>query len=408
MSRLGTGFLLGALLWTSGTVVAGESPQTLLDEAKALSKNGESLKAAGRFGDAVAAAQAAGDLQAEESIAQALEELVRKVEMDAIRRRAQPDASAAPADAPSVPALLVAVMRPLDAGRCGAYVSAPVLARNLLLLATESGDFGPVADVAAVAAAHARKPASGRAAAVVAKYAEGMRAEADGKFDVAAPLLDTAATDSAKAGWLDLVAHAGTEAAFAWVKAGSPEKAAASMTAAASAVGATPNLNRINGWSGFAKKRLADAPEAVTKPLADLVEKSKGPNSVSAAGGRGGRGGKAGEEPVSDIGKLLPKLAKGKPFVTVKCTPKGLEIHWTTGADEKPVRPFDEMVRIAEAGGVTLALQNRSVALMMVDLKGTRGQPGEASEASQVRAFYLLADGETWSVSKEGIVTIAR
>ncbi len=409
MSRIGTGMLVAALLLTSATALADDSPQEVLDDAKALAGKGETLKAAERYGDAVAAAQAAGDLQIEETIATSLEEFLQGVQIDAIRRGAKSSESGATSDAPSQASLLAAVMRKLDSGRCGAYVAAPVLARNLLLLATESGDFASAADATSVAAAHAKKAGSGRAAAVVAKYAEAMRAETDGKFDVAAPLLDAASLDAAKAGWLDLVSHAGTEAAFAWMKTGNAEKAAASMTAAAAAVGAKPDLNRINAWSSFAKKRLAETPETVMKPLADLAEKAKGPNSVSASGGKGGAGEAAGgPTPVSDIGKILPKLAKGKPLVTVKCAPKGLEIHWVTGADEKPVRPFEEMVRIADLGGVTLALQNRSVALMMVDLRGNRGQPGESSHASLVRAFYLLADGETWGVSKDGIVTIAR
>ena len=406
-------FVVAALLALALAVPAAakDSPQSVLDDAKILARQGSNLKAAERYGDAVALAHEDGDLQIEEAIAASLQEFIDDAERDALMRGAAPASPGQTNDAASLPNLLAAVMRSLDAGRCGAYVSAPVLARNVLLLATESGDFGLVAGAAAVASAHGSKAGSGRAAAVVAKYAEGMRAAADGKFAVAAPLLAAVATDAAKAGWLDLVSHAGTEAACAWVKAGSPDNAAASMKAVVASIGAAPDLNRINTWAAFAKKRLAGAPDSVTKPLTELVERSKGPNSVTASGGKGGkggRGGNAGEEPVSDIGRLLPKMAKGKAFVRVHCTARGMEIEWATGADETPVRAFDEMVRIAGAGGVVLALQNRSVALMMLDLQGSRGEPGERSHASPVRAFYLLAEGETWGVSKAGVVTIAR
>ncbi len=44
----------------------------------------------------------------------------------------------------------------------------------------------------------------------------------------------------------------------------------------------------------------------------------------------------------------------------------------------------------------------------MVDLEGLRGQPGEASHPSPVVPFYYLAVGETWSVSKDGTVSISR
>ena len=51
--------------------------------------------------------------------------------------------------------------------------------------------------------------------------------------------------------------------------------------------------------------------------------------------------------------------------------------------------------------------KERAVALRMVDLGGLEGQPGERLRPSRVRAFHLLADGETYGVAKSGTVTIA-
>jgi hypothetical protein len=79
-----------------------------------------------------------------------------------------------------------------------------------------------------------------------------------------------------------------------------------------------------------------------------------------------------------------------------------------TDADVRQAQQFAEGEKHANRGGVTLAFSGRGVALRMLDLVGNRGQPGESSEAGSVRAYYLLAEGETWSVSKEGIVTISR
>jgi hypothetical protein len=164
----------------------------------------------------------------------------------------------------------------------------------------------------------------------------------------------------------------------------------------------------VRDWKTFADRRLADAPAAVRKPLDDLAE-GLGGGSVSAAGGAGGRGAPAGTEPTSDIAKYLGTIGGGKPFVSVACSAKGLEPRWTTSKTRSP-REFDDGIRVANEGGVTLLLHERSVALRMVDLKGTRGQPGEAQGGAPtaVRAFYLLADGEIWNVSKDGVVTITR
>ena len=399
-----------SVLFVVATTFAKDPAPSALDDARALAARGDAPGAATRFGDALAAAHAAGDMQAEQEAADALQEFLdqRRIENITRRARASTPGEGAESDAAAYAWLLDAVMKKLDAKRCGAFVSAPVLARNMLLLATESGDLSLAADAAKVLAVHAGKPASGHAAGVVAKYAEGMKAAANSKPDQAAPLLDRAATEAQAAGWTDLALHATTEAAAAWHRAGDDVKAAASVAAGATTLGATPNPNRVNMWNAYAMKRLADAPDTVRKPLADLVAQAKGPNSVSAAGGRPGAGAPGGAEPVSDIGKLLPKLGKGKPVVSVKRVADGMQVRWITAMDDKDVRRFEDSVRIADAGGVTVALFDRSAALMMVDLKGTRGQPGEGSDPGIARAFYLLAEGETWSVTKDGVVTITR
>jgi len=53
--------------------LAKESTQSVIDDAKALQGKGDEMKAAARFGDAVALAQAEGDLAAEDIAAGALD-----------------------------------------------------------------------------------------------------------------------------------------------------------------------------------------------------------------------------------------------------------------------------------------------------------------------------------------------
>lgn len=403
--------LTAVLVLAAGAAAKDTAVDTALDDAKVLARKGDPLKAAERFGDAVAIAQAAGDLQAEATAADAMAEFLRDVMIQRMTARpAEPGATAE--QAPATGNLLAAAMKRLEAGRCGAYVSAPVLARTILLLASETGDTSGVDDAARVAAAHATKASSGRAAPVVARYAQGLKAAVEKRFDAATGPLDTAMKDAGKAGWFDLASHAGTELAAAWVGAGDAANATAALDAVAALCKDDTPRHAVRRWQDCVNARLADAPEAVRKSAEDAFKRLlAGGESVSAAGGRGGKGGAGGnadEEPISDVGRLLRKLGKGKPIVTATCTAKGIDVHWLTAPGVKCLVPFEDGEKVADEGGVTVSCSRHAIALRMVDLVGNRGQPGESSEMDPLRAYYLLAEGETWSVSKEGVVTISR
>ncbi len=396
-----------AMFVVATSASAKETPQSVLDDAKALAKQGDALKAAARFGDAVAIAQAAGDGQAEEAAANALDEFIDDSAREADRMKVR--AGQTSAVVPLGP-ILAAVMRKLDASRCGAYVSAPVLARNVLQCATETGDFASVGDAAKVAAL-ANKPTSGKAAAVVALYADGMKAVAEGKFDAATGPLQTAAADALASGWFSLAAHASTELAATWMHLGAPDKAAAAIASAAAGFDEKSSPLLVHDWAAMLKTRLADAPPNVAKPVADLETKlpTSGTGGAGGAGGRGTPGRAGGAPPVSPIGALLPKLAKGKPFVSATRAAGGFEIHWITKPAEKPTSAFDEGgVTYEDDGGVRLGFHGRSACLLTVDLVGNKGAPGGRFLPGSGRAYYLLAAGETWSVAKDGVVTITR
>src|SRR5262245_9619954 len=124
----------------AATATFGKDPNAAaLEEAKALAAKGDALGAAARFGDAVATAQAAGNLQAEQAAAESFESGFDKL---------PPDAPGDTKDRPTRAAILAAAMKELDANRCGAFVSAPVLARNVLRRATATGEFAEVGGAA--------------------------------------------------------------------------------------------------------------------------------------------------------------------------------------------------------------------------------------------------------------------
>jgi len=62
----------------------------------------------------------------------------------------------------------------------------------------------------------------------------------------------------------------------------------------------------------------------------------------------------------------------------------------------------------ASEGGVKLGFFGRSVALTSVELADEAGVAISTGSPSPVRAYYLLAEGETWGVSKDGVVTGSR
>ena len=68
------------------------------------------------------------------------------------------------------------LMMQLDAKRAGAFVSAPCIARNLMLMATAGGDMKFVPDAAKVIRTHAKQRGAGKCAKAMTHYSDGMEA----------------------------------------------------------------------------------------------------------------------------------------------------------------------------------------------------------------------------------------
>jgi hypothetical protein len=159
-----------------------------------------------------------------------------------------------------------AVMRKLDKSHCGAFIAAPVLAREVLLMSSETGETASVPDAVTVALVHAKKPGSGRGAAAVANYAEGLSATLDGKFELATAPLDAALEQARKSGWLDLATHAGTELAAAWVRLGDDDQANSALARVAGLCDADTPSGVLRRWRDCMTTRLSEASAAVRAP----------------------------------------------------------------------------------------------------------------------------------------------
>ena len=111
------------------------------------------------------------------------------------------------------PAPLNGLMKQLDPKRGGAFVSAPCLARRLLLSATAEGDTRFVADAAKVIRARANQPKTGKCAQAMRHYADGLEAVTAKDDDKAAASLNKALSIMRDEGWTPLAMHAAVELA---------------------------------------------------------------------------------------------------------------------------------------------------------------------------------------------------
>jgi hypothetical protein len=371
-------------------------------EAEKLAEQKQYDKAVPLLAGAIATAQASGAIVAEQKAVDLLDRVVSGLPDDAA-----PEGGSVTAVPFGTRAALASAMARLDPKRRSAFISAPGLAHSLLLLATRSGDGRFVPEAAAVLEAHAKVPKAGRSAATLAQYATGLRRAVAGAHAEAASALEPALAAAVREGWLELALHVGTELVAAYRGAGDADKAKEALERTSAAVPKDADPSVVREWSRFAPARWAGTDEAFLSPFRRAVDPFAGVASVGTAGGRGAHGAKAGGGDVSKVGEVLSKHPKAKPLVTVVRKKEGFEIREAFDSKFEAVQPYKDMTRHLEDGGVTLSFHGYAVALHMIDPEGLRGQPGERSDRSLVRAFYLLGDGETYGVLKEGLVVVS-
>jgi hypothetical protein len=397
--------ILGAIL-LAGSVPAAwakDPPKSPIDEVIAQAKSAgaaDPARAGALLGQAVSLAQKARDLQRESTAADALEELA-----DDLDGRDVPAAADGTRQArPGSRALLAATMKAIDAKRHGAFVSAHALATVLLREAVAHGDGVFVEEAAVALLAYEATPKAGKASAPLARFAEGLRAVGAKDAAKADAMLSQAFEAFAANGWLALALDAATERVAGLLAAKDEARATEAVAKAAALVNADSDFDAVQTWETNGRRRWAGAPPAVLAPFEKAV--ANRPGGVGAKGGRGGAGGSGSGGNVSDLGRYWPKAGADKPFVTLTRTKDGLVARAAFRKEAAEPLALQQGQRHWDDGGVTVALAGWAVALRIVDFEGLRGQPGERSRPSKARAFYPLAEGETWGVSKNGVVTV--
>lgn len=346
------------------SAVAAEDDAT--SEVKRLASEGKKPEAVRLAGDWLAQAQKRDDVVAEESAWRALRDIA--LSGDEYR------------------GACAEVMKLLDPKRNGAYVSAHLLALELVRISIRRGDDLHLAEAATILATPRKD--GGACAPVLKDLAAGVVAARRGE---AADARLRAAFDVAlKNGWLNLATYAGTELACAERKAGRESDALERLDGAL----------RESGDRALLQLRRALAEDRIPERTIEL-----GSGSVSAKGGKGGRGGSATQSPV---GAAWGTLRNGKAVLTVKRGARDFEIEPRFPGAPKGKQAPGPGVQHWDGGGITLSFYDHGVALAMVDLTGRRGQPGDSSEPQSWPSYYPLAPGETWSLTREGTVSVRK
>jgi hypothetical protein len=388
------------LLGAAGARVAQakDPAQDALKEASQAAAAKDVAKAADAYGRAFALLQKAHDLVGESLAADTLEDWFDGLSDDA--PAAAPGSKPAP---PPTTQALFGLMRALDPKRSGAFLSAHALATEILRDAVRRGDLSLVDDAAAVLVARGALPKAGKACAALAHLAEGMRAEKAGDAAAAETGLFAAANEFADHAWLAHAAAASTElAALRWRTRQDAAGVAAALKIPLALLDEGSDVSVVKDWRDDVEARLAGAPPAATDAFRTATDALAARKTPSSAGGRGGRDGGL----VSEVGKHLARAPKDKPFVSVTRKREGFVVKPAWQKDPTLPLRFRGGELHWDAGGVTLGFADRAVALCIVDPEGTQGQPGERSRPLRVRAFYLLAAGETWQVSEAGGVAV--
>ena len=406
MRTLAAGLLAAAAILAAGPAAAKDGWKDLLAEAKAKARASENGKASALFGEALALAQKQGDLLAEQEAFDAFREFLERLPGPPKEGGREVESIAGGSRE-----ALAAVLSKLDPKRCGAFVSAPCLAGDLLVLAVEKGDGRFVEQAAAALAPHAKGGKSGLGLATLAKLGAALKARTPGEDPAAADApLEEAFAAAVQENWTDLAMAAGVElAARAAARPGEAAPAKAAVERLARLLAPETDLRLCTWLRSMVDVRLKGAPEEVLKPFADAFAARVG-GSASSAGGRGGRGGEGADSaaPVSPLGEALRKAPRGSPLGTVARAKGGFEFRVAWDAKFRGVHQHQDGVKHLDEGGLTVSFLAWSVAMRMADPEGTRGQPGESSRPEEGRAFYRLARGETWALSKEGIVSIGK
>lgn len=384
--------------WAATSADARESAAAMLRRAAKL----EGVEAAQLLGKATRIVHKAGDLQVEKRAAEAIADLLGKA------GRSNEPGAAGSQD------LLVVVLSEMDAQHSGAYVSAHALAREALITATRSGGFGAVPVAAKVLKTYAKGRHRGLSAKMMDDYAAGLAVLIEPDRDEKATAgalkrLDAALSVCVEQKWYEMATVIGTELAAAHLAVEQPDLAKDALARAASAsAGPTLDPQVIHAWDSAVRLRLDGASDEVLAPFLEVRDLLRGMGAMpGGAGGAGAPGLAAGEDPTTELAAAWRKLKRGSPVVTVKRGGTDLTIHLAYVDKSDESGEYQAGTRFQRIGDVVLVFHGQAVALEDLEFKLPRnGLPGSSPVRSRWKAWTLLAEGETWSVSKKGRVSV--
>jgi len=299
---------------------------------------------------------------------------------------------------------MASTMEALDAKRSGAFVSAHLLAAQILLANTRSGRHAYTEVAARVTAAHAKRPRTGKCARVMMQYGQAMAMIAKGERKAAVAPLEQALDVFCKESWLDLATHAATELCALHVAPNDAPAARAALARVTKRVTPETDPYVIQDWRGMVRTRLGDAPGPVLADYHRAMESF----SRTKMRGRGGAGGVGGlpEGDSTEVGRALRRMKGTRVVLTVRRTDAGFSIRKGYDRSFEEVHPFENGVTHFCSGGIVLSFHGYAVALRRVDLITGPGGPGGTMQPDPVRAYYHLGRGETYTLTASGRVTI--
>ncbi len=165
------------------------------------------------------------------------------------------------------------------------------------------------------------------------------------------------------------------------------------------------DMGPVMAWRTLFTWRLPDAPPELVAMIDKLLPSGNRSGSSGGAGGAGGRG-RSANDPGSKFGQGIAKMSTKKVMLSVKRTKDGWVVR--EGYDKKyeTNHPFSAGVEFITDDGVSIARCGHAIALDFLDEKGGVGGSGGSSHPSPWLSFYHRAEGETWQLTRGGIVTI--
>jgi hypothetical protein len=400
MRRIGLAVALLLLAVSpAGAVRAGDPAiGEHLAAARALLEKRDHRAALKQVGDALLLAHEGGDIAGESEAVPVLEALARS-----LPEKPAADGEKGPPGRREAMALLMARMAHT---RAGALVSANALARNLAFLAVENGDeFN--SDVSSSVVCHwSGAKDSGAVADFFAEWlvrvesmnlvgSIGTRGGLDGF-----PMVRKKIAEAAINGWADEATHAATDLARFQIKWKQDVGGLAAMTQAEEACRAAGDAAVLERWQKCIDRRLGTAIPSLLQPIQRLAGKLPAvpPGTAGVDRPAGATG----------LGDAFAGMKSGSILVRVSRNDKCFDVVPAWKPKEKIKVPYGPGARFLDGDGLILVFQGRAVGLYALNLDGHLGVPGDGMHDLSFRSLYPIAKGETWSLRKDGTVTLTR